>query len=113
MVAHAMGLKLGQLLIGCSSVFAPSLVPTFFVKINFVYKICLKFCGWVGVPIVPLGFLPGYRRWPFEGPYPHYCESQILGGLPYPRSPSHPGDANHLPTRQLQISILSHVPPHT
>jgi len=39
-------------------------VPAFLVdRINFGLKVL-----WVGfVPIAPLGFLPGYRRWPLQG----------------------------------------------
>jgi hypothetical protein len=47
----------------------------------------------------PLEFVPGYRRWPLQVPYPQCFESQvrspslILGNLCYPRSLSRPGDA--------------------
>ena len=57
-------------------------------KINFGSKVC----GWVDVSIAPLGFLPGYRRWPLQVPHPQCCVSQLrsppltLGHLPYPRS---------------------------
>jgi hypothetical protein len=71
------------------SVSAPFPSPASLVeRINFGWK----FCGRVGVPMDPLEFLPGYRRWPLYVPYPHCCEAQlrlppfILGHLPCPRS---------------------------
>ena len=39
--------------------------------------LCWKFCGWVGVLNIPLGFLPGFRRWPLQVPYPQCYESQL------------------------------------
>ena len=45
----------------------------------------------IGVHITPLGFLPGYRRWPLQVPYPQCYKSQprssplILRHFPYPR----------------------------
>jgi hypothetical protein len=49
-------------------------------------------CGWIGVSITSLRFLPGYRRLSPQVPYPQYCELQsrlpplILGYLSYHRS---------------------------
>ena len=49
-----------------------------------------RFCGWVGVPLLPLEILPGYRKWPFQSPYPQLLGSHP-GSLPYPpRSLTHP-----------------------
>ena len=47
--------------------------------------------GWVGVSIVPLGFLSGLRKWSLQVPYSQCSESQlrspplILEHLPCPR----------------------------
>ena len=103
------------------SVSSPSSIPAFLVdRINFGPK----FCGWVGVPIALLGFLPGYRRWPLQVPYPQCCEPHLapplsLRRLPYPKSLSLPGDSPTSPSL-LQVSIHSHghlavppVPPYT
>jgi hypothetical protein len=69
------------------SVSAPTPIPAIFCdRISFGWK----FCGWVGVPIPPLGLLPGHRRQPPQNLYPQCCESQlrvpplILGCLPFP-----------------------------
>jgi hypothetical protein len=40
-----------------------------------------KFCGWVGVPIALLGFLPGSRRWPLQVLYSQCSESQPRANL--------------------------------
>jgi hypothetical protein len=29
-----------------------------------------KFCGWIGLPIIPLEVLPAFRRWPVKALYP-------------------------------------------
>jgi hypothetical protein len=60
--------------------------------------------GLASVTIVPLGLLPGYRRWPFKVLYPQCNESQlnspplILRHCHYPRSLSISGEAHHLLT---------------
>ena len=78
-----------------SSVSAPCSVPAFLVdRINFGLKVlCVSWC-----PYNATGFLPGFRRWPLQVPYPQCCESQlrspplILQLLPSPRSLSLSGD---------------------
>jgi hypothetical protein len=76
-----------------------SSTPTFLIaRINFESKVLCM----VGVPFVPPGFLPSQRKQPPQTSYPQSCESQleipplILRHLPYPRSPSLPGDAPYL-----------------
>jgi hypothetical protein len=55
------------------------------------YIWCWKFCGWIGVTILPFGFLSEYRRWPLQVPCPQCSESQLrsppltFGYLPCPR----------------------------
>ena len=86
-----------------------------------------KFCGWVGVPITPLGFLFSYRKQIIQVSCPQCCEShtakaltKILGHLPSPWSLSHLGDVPYLSTpvsyRFLFIFMViypSSSPPHT
>ena len=70
------------------------------------------FCGWVGVLILPLGSLPGYRRWHVQVPY-LYCwaswlrlPTYIPESFPHARSQGLPRD--HLamsPSPQLQLYI--------
>ena len=56
MLAHGTSLKSGSLLIVSTPVSTPSPILAFLVdRKNFESK----FCGWVDVSIVPLGFLPG------------------------------------------------------
>lgn len=37
-----------------------------------------NFCEYVGVPIIPLWFDPGYRMWLLQDVCPHCCESQLM-----------------------------------
>jgi hypothetical protein len=105
------------------SVFAPSTIPLFLIDRT---SLASMFCRWVGVPITPLGFLPGHRRQLPEAPYPQCCESQL-------RTPSLILEASPIPGLclfmemfpfplpcHLQTSIHSHghsaiplAPPHT
>ena len=49
-------------------------VPAFLVdRMHLGLKVFL----WIGISFTPLGFLPGYRRWPIQVPYPQYCKSQL------------------------------------
>jgi hypothetical protein len=62
MFAHDMGLKLDKLLVGHPLSLCSILCLCICCRQNeFWLK---KLCGWVGVPITPVGFLPGYKRWP-------------------------------------------------
>lgn len=67
------------------------------------------YMGWF--PIIPLGFLPGYRRWPLQFPNPQCYEAQlrsptmILRCLPYPKYLASPGDAPHLPPLSVADSF--------
>ena len=92
MLAHGMGLRLSQVLVDHSLTLCSIPILAFFVRrINLGLKVL-----WVGAPIAPLGFLPGYRRFYIN----HCCESHlkspplILGSLPYPRSLTPPLDPN-------------------
>ena len=100
-----MGLRLGQSLVGHSLSLCSLFVPVFLVgrrSTNFG----LQFVWVVGVLISTLGFLPNYRRWTLQAPYPPFLGVSArvilidsLGPLLLPRATA--------------IPVLCHAPhPH-
>lgn len=87
MLAHRVDLKLGQLLVGYSSVSARSLSLYFLQKVQIFDW---RFYGWV-VHIPLLGVLPGQRRWLLQVSCPHLYAAHLrspmdLGSLTHPMS---------------------------
>jgi hypothetical protein len=118
-----MGLKLGWLLDSHSLSFCSTPNPCISCRQDIFLG--WKFCGWVGVPMALLGFLPGHGRQPPQALYLQCCESLrthplILECCPYPRSLSLPGGVSYLPLPSVADSIHFHghpditpAPPHT
>ena len=68
MFAHGIGLKLGRVVVGHSFSLCTIFVFTVFLDRT---NLGQKFHGYVGVLMVPLGVMPGYRRWLPQVPSPH------------------------------------------
>ena len=118
MLAHGMGIKLGQLLVGHSLSLCSIFVPAFLLdRANFWSKVIFLWNLKVVAVLIPLPWvLPGYRGWPLQIPYLQYYAPPLRSPTLTPGSLSLGNlwlvlEMTPIPEfYQLQISIHSHCP---
>jgi hypothetical protein len=65
-----MGLYLGQSLVGHFLNLCFIFVRANLEGRTYLHIWVQRFCGWVAILTLPLGVLPGYRRWLLQDPHP-------------------------------------------